>query len=130
MGTKMAESEKMEALGSLVAEALKQYGWDSVDPASIEVEVFSGGSGNGTYKVSTTSEVTPSAVALHCREPSSPFAENARIEAAAILFSEHGVSPKRCAQGGESSGMVWFIEPWEGGEPTFANIDDMRVLGK
>ena len=43
----------------------------------------------------------------------------------ATLFGDHGVSPKRLA-----SGVDWVIEPWEGhGEPTWATLNDMKVLG-
>eukprot|EP00928_Gymnodinium_smaydae_P056790 TRINITY_DN40117_c0_g1_i1.p1 TRINITY_DN40117_c0_g1~~TRINITY_DN40117_c0_g1_i1.p1 ORF type:complete len:397 (+),score=44.25 TRINITY_DN40117_c0_g1_i1:164-1354(+) len=112
----------LKALGLLVAEALKPHGWDSVDPASIVVEDKSSGSGNKTYKVRAAGV---DEVSLHSRDSWYSQSET-RTEAAVKLFGEHGVSPKRLAQG-----VDWFIEPWEGyGEPTWTKIDDMKVMGR
>jgi hypothetical protein len=116
----------LKALGSLVAEALKPHGWGSVDAASLVVKEHSGGSGNKTYHVSVPAGgVTPSEVALHSRDPW--YAEfEPRIRAAATLLGEHGLSPKRLAEG-----VDWHIEAWEGcGEPVWATVEDMKVLGK
>ena len=69
----------------------------------------------------------PSVVALHsrCVRPEGEQEEEdhdgdgavdkvgeLRMEAAASTFSEHGVSPKRLAQGGD-----WFIDAWVGSKP-------------
>ena len=113
------------ALGLLVADALKDRGWRSVDRASIQVENLSGMGGSQTYRVSAP-DVAPSSVALHCRDMTIVLpAEEKRLGAASRVLSEHGLTPPRLAEG-----VDWFIEPWEGtGRPTITTVADMRALG-
>lgn len=115
------------ALGLLVADALKNKGWGKVDRSSITVKDNSGYGGSKTFKVSATGvDVTPATVALHSRVEAStddPITES-RIEAAALLFSKHGMGVKRLAHG-----VDWYLEPWEGyGEPVLITKEDMVVF--
>ena len=52
-----------------------------------------------------------------------------RMEAAAAVFSKHGVSPKRLAQGGD-----WFIDAWVGSKPWHAERseteEDLRMAAQ
>ena len=52
-----------------------------------------------------------------------------RMEAAAAIFSEHGVGPKRLAQGGD-----WFIDAWVGSKPWHAERaeteEDLRMAAQ
>ena len=99
-----------KALGRLVVQALAPLdpeGWGSLDlqdPLTlanrVKVQEHSGGSGNQTFRVSVvdSKKGTPSEVALHCRDPWYKQSE-ARTSAAAALLGDHGLSPKRLAQG-------------------------------
>ena len=43
-----------------------------------------------------------------------------------MLFSDHGVGPKRLAQGED-----WKIEPWEGlGEPELDSVEKFEMYGR
>ena len=52
-----------------------------------------------------------------------------RMEAAALIFSEHGVSPRRLAQGGD-----WFIDEWVGSTPWLGEraetAEDLRMAAQ
>ena len=52
-----------------------------------------------------------------------------RMEAAAAVFSQHGVGPKRLAQGGD-----WFIDAWVGSKPWHAERaeteEDLRMAAQ
>ena len=52
-----------------------------------------------------------------------------RMEAAAAVFSKHGVGPNRLAQGGD-----WFIDAWVGSKPWHAERaeteEDLRMAAQ
>jgi len=101
----------LKQLGNLVAAALKDEGWASVDKAKIDVQDKSGQGGSKTYKVTGGPGAHPCVVALHLRSEevtADPESEK-RMAAAQKVLSQKGLAPKRLAMGGD-----WFIEPWEG----------------
>jgi len=112
-----------------VADALKNRGWGKVDRDSIQVQDYSGGGGSKTYKVWATGvDVTPTHVALHSRADvvKEEQMSEERTEAAALLFGDHGLAPRRLVQG-----VDWYVEPWLGyGQPTIRTCADMQVLGR
>lgn len=117
--------DNLTAIGLLVADALKDSGWGQVDRDSIKVEDASGAGGSMTYKISAAG-ATPTAVGLHSRDSSLCPKSEERTRAAAQIFGENGLSPRRIAEG-----IDWFIDPWEGfGQPIWATVADMKVLGK
>lgn len=100
----------LRSIGHLVAEVLKDCGWNEVNRDAVLVEDKSGHGGSKTYKV-TGPGMEPPVVAVHARSLSSvadPIWER-RMEAAAVQLARYEVAPRRLAQG-----VDWFIEAWEG----------------
>ena len=101
------QAKQMEAIARLVRDALGE-GWAHIKISDVNVKDTSGHGGSTCYKVSAPGAI-PEAVAMHAR--SSSAAEDTisegRTAAAGVLFSEHGIGPKRLA-----TGCDWNIEPW------------------
>ena len=99
------KAKQMEAIAGLVKDALGED-WTNVPIGEIVVKENSGFGGEVCYKVSAPG-ATPEAVALHTRSERSTAVSEGRTEAASLVFSDHGIGPKRLAQGDD-----WNIEPW------------------
>ena len=100
------KAKQMEAIAGLVKDALGED-WTNVPIGEIVVKENSGFGGEVCYKVSALG-ATPEAVALHTRSERSTAVNEGRTEAASLVFSDHGIGPKRLAQGDD-----WNIEPLE-----------------
>jgi len=121
--------DDLKALANLTADALKAHGWGSIDRATIQVQDLSGLGGSKNYKVTATGvDVSegPSEVALHSRMSELDKKSEERTHTLCRLCGEHGVSPRRLAEG-----VDWYIEAWEGyGDILIDKAAVMRVVGK
>ena len=97
------KAKKTMALAEIVRSAMGE-GWAHIQINDISVKDTSGGGGASLYRVSAPG-ATPEAVALKALAQDDSHVEG-RIEAATKLFCDHGVGPKRLAQGDD-----WKIEP-------------------
>ena len=111
------------ALAGIVNSAMGE-GWSQIEINDISVKDTSGHGGASLYRVSAPG-ATPEAVALKALSKDDARVEG-RIEAATMLFSDHGIGPKRLAQGDD-----WTIEPWEGlGEPELDSVEKFEMYGR
>jgi len=118
-------AEKKQALAALVADALPD--WKHRERCKIQVEAKNGEGQLFTYKVSLEG-ADPHAVALHCWNEDATLDAilKPRTGAAATIFAEAGLAPRRLVQGDD-----WFAETWEGlGHPVFDTVERLAVLGE
>lgn len=101
-----------DALACFVLRALSSSGWAGVAPEQVTLRECSGHEGR-TFRVSDESgNAQPPVVALHVLNAvvaAEPLAAG-RMAVAQQLFAEHGLAPKRLAEG-----AGWFIDAWAGG---------------
>jgi hypothetical protein len=112
------------ALAALVADALPD--WTNRERWKIQVEDKNGEGQLFTYKVSLEG-ADPPAVALHCWNEDATLDAilKPRTGAAAAIFAEAGLAPRRLVQGDD-----WFAETWEGlGHPVFDTVERLAALG-
>ena len=120
------QAKQMLAIAGLVKDALGE-GWANVEAKDIQVKDKSGGGGSTCYKVSAAGAI-PETVALHSRSETAAtdIIGEAILKAAGSASAQHGVGPKRLAQGED-----WNIEPWEGlGEPVMDSVQKFEMLGR
>jgi len=116
--------ERKAALAALVADALPD--WKNRERCKIQVESKNGEGQLFTYKVSLE-DAEPPAVALHCWNEDATLDAilKPRTGAAAAIFAEAGLAPRRLVQGDD-----WFAETWEGlGHPVFDTVNRLAELG-
>mmetsp|Transcript_96478 Transcript_96478/g.191131 ORF Transcript_96478/g.191131 Transcript_96478/m.191131 type:complete len:674 (+) Transcript_96478:110-2131(+) len=116
--------ERKKALAALVADGL--HDWRDRERCKIQVEAKNGEGQLFTYKVSLEG-ADPPAVALHCWNEDATLDAilKPRTGAAAAIFAEAGLAPRRLVQGDD-----WFAETWEGlGHPVFDTAERLKALG-